>query len=133
MLKELYKTLSEIRSWAIGPVGFWMTWITMTAAAAICTAWAVGRTLAPKIQRTREGSSNLTVGQRGAARQSVTTLILLAMFLLFYISTILLWQDFVAPDNAVFTQITLAGITLYLKSGDPSGDVSFRLPCKNST
>jgi hypothetical protein len=106
MWKEIHNALSDIRIWAMRPVGFLVIWITMTVAAAI---WAARQASAPKIQRAREGSINLTLARQVATRRAVVAVILLAIFLVFYIALILLWEDFASDDSAMFTQITLVG------------------------
>jgi hypothetical protein len=107
MLKEIHDALWDMRAWASRPVGFLVIWITITVSAAICVAWAVGQ--APRIQRAKEGSINFTLVRQVATRRAVAALISLALFLVLYITMILLWEDFASGDNALFTQITLVG------------------------
>jgi hypothetical protein len=87
---------------------FWRTWIIVTAAVAICVAWAVGRTA--KTTNRNESKANLHLSWRlvGTPRD-VTALALLAVFLTFYSVMILVWEEFAYYDNSFFTLVTLKG------------------------
>jgi hypothetical protein len=123
--------------WAMRPANparFWLIWITLTAAAAICVASAGGRVAAPRSQKParRPISLNLTWRQVGAPR-AVATLVLLAVFLAFYIAVTLVWEDFAYYDNANYTLYTLKGrdFPLVIARGDgrftPLSDQEFNL------
>jgi hypothetical protein len=77
---------------------FWRTWIIVTATAAICVAWAVGRTA--KTTNRSESKANLYLSWRlvGTPRD-VTALALLAVFLTSYSVMILVWEDFAYYDK----------------------------------
>src|SRR5262249_39396480 len=107
MLKEIHDILWDMRAWASRPVGFWVIWITTTVSAAVAVAWAVRQASAPR--RAKEGSINFTLARQVATRRAVAALISLAIFLVFYITMILLWEDFASGDNILFSQITLFG------------------------
>src|SRR5580704_473160 len=106
MWKDIHNALSDIRIWAMRPVGFLVIWITMTVAAAI---WAARQASAPKIQRAREGSINLTLARQVATRRAVVAVILLAIFLVFYIALFLLGEDSASDDSGIFTKTPLVG------------------------
>jgi hypothetical protein len=84
------------------------TWIIMTATAAICVAWAVGRTA--KTTNRSESKANLYLSWRlvGTPRDA-TALALLAVFLTSYSVMILVWEEFAYYDNSFFTLVTLKG------------------------
>jgi hypothetical protein len=102
----LVQILTDV--YAVLLANFWRTWIIVTAAVAICVAWAVGRT-AKTIHRS-ESKANLYLSWRlvGTPRD-VTARALLAVFLTSYIVMILVWEDFVYYDNSFFTLVTLKG------------------------
>jgi hypothetical protein len=85
---------------------FWPPWITMTAVAAICVAWAVG-------SRAVQVPPKQSLGLASTARQwkydTVTSLALVALFLAGYIAMILVWETFAYHDNSIFTLYTLRG------------------------
>jgi hypothetical protein len=86
---------------------FWPIWITSTAVAAICVAWAVGRA-APSGRSQSERNVIPTWRQVGTAAD-VAALALLAAFLVSYITMTLVWEDFAYWDNEVFSLGTLKG------------------------
>jgi hypothetical protein len=84
------------------------TWIIVTATAAICVAWAVGRTA--KTTNRSESKANLYLSWRLVRTpRDVTALALLAVFLTFYIVMILAREEFAYYDNSFFTLVTLKG------------------------
>jgi hypothetical protein len=85
---------------------FWPTWITMTAAAAICVAWAVGLEAARVPPKQSLGFASTA---RQYKNEIVTSLTLLALFLAGYIAMILVWETFAYHDNSIFTLYTLRG------------------------
>ena len=106
------------------PARFWLIWITITAAAAICLAATVGR--APRGRKTTKRPINLflTWRQVGTPR-AVAALTLLAVFLASYTAMTLAWEDFAYYDNSLFTDVTLKGHDLGLQIWQ--GGASFRL------
>jgi hypothetical protein len=109
MSSRIDNVLSALHFWAARPVGFLLIWITMTVAAAICMVWANALASSPKVGRTTEISTTLTVTRQLGTRKAVAAVILLVIFLVFYIATTLLWEDFTWSDNSFFTIGTLVG------------------------
>src|SRR5271155_3379081 len=90
------------------PARFWLIWITITAAAAICLAAAVGQ--APRGQKTTKRPINLILTWRQVGTPgAVAALTLLAVFLASYAAMTLAWEDFSYFDNSYFTDVTLKG------------------------
>ena len=87
---------------------FWRTWIIVTATAAICVAWAVGRTATTRSQSESKTDLFLTWRLVGMPKD-MTALALLAVFLGSYSAMILVWEDFAYYDNSFFTLFTLKG------------------------
>ena len=97
--------------WAMRPAhSFWQIWITITAAAAICVAVAVGRPAAPRRQGATKRPINLIRTWREVETPgAVAALTLLAVIVAFYIAMTLVWEDFSFSDNPWFTLFTLKG------------------------
>jgi len=106
MWKEIHNALGEIHAWAMSPVGFWVIWITVTVAAAVCAAWSIEQASARKIQWAKEV---IAPAQQIETFRDIPAVILLAIFLAFYIAMTLLWEDFAYYDNSIFTRFTLIG------------------------
>jgi hypothetical protein len=84
------------------------TWIIVTATAAICVAWAVGRTATTRSKS--ESKTDLFLTRRLVGMpKDMTALALLAVFLGSYSVMILVWEDFAYYDNSSFTLFTLKG------------------------
>jgi hypothetical protein len=104
ILKALWAMLPH------NPARFWLIWITITAAAAICVASAVGQAAAPRRQEATRRPINLTLTWRQVGTpRAVAALTLLAVFLASYIAMTLVWEDFADYDNFNFTTTTLKG------------------------
>jgi hypothetical protein len=92
---------------------FWLIWITITAAAAIWVASAVGQVASPRRQKATKRPINLILTWRQVGTPgAVAALTLLAVFLASYIAIILAWEDFAYYDNEYFTLFTLKGQNL---------------------
>jgi hypothetical protein len=107
MSTQIHNALWAGRLWATRPLGFLLIWITMTVAAAICAAWAVGPASTPKIERATEGSIKLTLARQVGTPKAVAAVTLVAILLMFYIAMTLLWEDFTFDTD--FTLTTLMG------------------------
>jgi len=113
--EQLFKVLG-----AHNTARFFLIWMTITAAAAICVAAAVRRGVAgPK---TRVATERLVLRWRQVGTpRAVAFLTFLTIFLVSYIVMILIWEDFSYYDNEFFTQITLKGrnypLQLYRDAG----------------
>ena len=96
-----------------GTLPFGLIWITITAAAAIWVASAVGQVAAPTSQKATSRPIDLILMWRQAgtprAVAALTALTLLAVFLTSYTAMILMWEDFAYYDNSFFTLLTLKG------------------------
>src|SRR5271169_2922849 len=90
---------------------FWPIWVTLTAAAAICVAWAVGQAATPGGQSQYEGHLVPTWRQVGTPG-GIAALGMLAAFLVCYIAMILMWEDFAYYDHSFFTRGTLKGYNI---------------------
>src|SRR5271169_1160249 len=90
---------------------FWPIWVTLTAAAAICVAWAVGQAAAPGGQSQYERHLVPTWRQVGTPG-GIAALGMLAAFLVCYIAMILMWEDFAYYDHSFFTRGTLKGYNI---------------------
>jgi hypothetical protein len=87
---------------------FWLIWTTITAAAVIAVAWAVGHV--PRSEEATKRPINLILTWRQVeTARAVVALTLLAVFLASYIATILAWEDFAHYDNSLFHVSTLKG------------------------
>jgi hypothetical protein len=113
MSSRIDNVLSAVHFWAARPVGFLLIWITMTVAAAICMVWANALTSSPKARTTTEISTTLTLTRQLGTRKAVVAVILLVIFLVFYVATTLLWEDFTWYDNSLFTIGTLVGHNIF--------------------
>src|SRR5215471_12176831 len=87
---------------------FWLIWITITAAAMIAVAWAVGHVPRSDEATKRPINLILTWRQVGTPR-AVVALTLLAVFLASYIAITLAWEDFAYYDNSLFHLYALKG------------------------
>jgi hypothetical protein len=132
MSSRIDNVLSALHFWAARPVGFLLIWITMTVAAAICMVWANALASSPKVRRTTKISTTLTVTRQLGTRKAVAAVILLVIFLVFYIATTLLWEDFTWSDNSFFRLGRWSGTTSSRPSGWGKG-VSFLWLSKNLT
>jgi hypothetical protein len=99
---------------------FWPTWVTLTAAAAICVAWAVGQAAAPGGQSQYERHLVPTWRQVGTPG-GIAALGMLAAFLVCYIAMILVWEDFAYYDHSFFTRGTLKGYNIALEIWPENG------------
>ena len=89
---------------------FWLVWLAITAAAAICVALAVGQVGPPRRQEATRRPVNLTLTRRQVnTPKGVVGLACLAVFLTFYITIILVWEDFTDYAYGGFTFGTLRG------------------------
>ena len=108
----------QIRLWATHygrSLPFGLIWITITAAAAICVASAVGQGAIPTSQMARRRPIDLILMWRQAGTpRAVAALTVLAVFLTSYIAMMLVWEDFAYYDNWFFTLFTLKGHNLSL-------------------
>ena len=86
---------------------FRLTWITLTAAAAICVAWAVGQAATSRSKGQSE--TNLMVWRQVGTPRGIASLALLAVFLASYVAITLVWEDFAFYDYSLFTDGTLKG------------------------
>jgi len=87
---------------------FWLIWITITAAAMIAVAWAVGHV--PRSEEATKRPINLILTWRQVETpRAVVALTLLAVFLASYIAMTLAWEDFAYYDNSLFHLTTLKG------------------------
>ena len=103
--RQLFKVL-----WAHNTARFFVIWITITAAAAICVAAAVRRVAGPKTLVPTERTISLVLRWRQVGTpRAVALLTFLTIFLASYLAIILVWEDFAYYDNELFTQITLKG------------------------
>ena len=109
---------------------FWPIWITITAAAAIGLAAAVGQ--APRGQKKRPINLILTWRQVGTPG-AVAALTLLAVFLASYIAMTLAREDFAYSDDAQFIDVTLRGHDIALQISRGGTGASFGLPFSNLT
>ena len=87
---------------------FWRNWITLTAAAAICVAWAVWQPVPIRSQRKGE-TNRFTTWRQVTTPGALAAVALLAAFLAFYIVMTLAWEDFAFYDDSDFTLSTLKG------------------------
>jgi hypothetical protein len=102
----------QILLWAKrhGSLPFDLIWITITAAAAIWVASAVGQVAAPTSQKgTRRPINLILTWRRAGASRAVAALTLLAVFLASYIAMTLVWEDFAHYDDHLFTLLILKG------------------------
>jgi hypothetical protein len=86
---------------------FWPIWITMTAAAAISVAYAVGWTTNPTAQK--QSVSFMRTGWKVGSGGTLAAMMLLTLFLAAYIQMILAWENFTYHDNSIFTLYTHRG------------------------
>ena len=112
MIIFLSQILRDLQSMLIAH--FWPTWVTLTAAAAICVAWAVGKAAAPGGQSQYERHLVPTWRQVGTPG-GIAALGMLAAFLVCYIAMILMWEDFAYYDHSFFTRGTLKGYNIALE------------------
>jgi hypothetical protein len=92
---------------------FVLIWITITAVAAVSTASALGRVVAPASQKTTKSVADLfLMWRRLRAPNIITALTLLGVFLGCYIALILIFEDFTHYDDSIFTQGTLKGYNI---------------------
>ena len=121
MLMSVFKQIFTAL-WASEHGQFLLIWITITTAAAICVAIAVGQVVTPSSQKATQRTINLimTWRQVGTPR-AVVTLALLAAFLVCYIAITLVWEDFAYFDNEYFTLHTLQGHNISLRIHPGSG------------
>jgi hypothetical protein len=95
---------------AMLPALFWLIWTTITAAAAICVAFAVGYAANPTHQKEKKGAFNLVLTwRRPDAYRASAAIALLTVFLGSYVTMSLVWEDFAYYDNSIFTLFTLKG------------------------
>ena len=89
---------------------FWLIWTTITTAAAIYVALAVGHAATRIAREEKKGaiSVGLTWRQVGAPR-AFAAMALLAVFLGAYVTMTLVWEDFAYYDNSIFTLDILEG------------------------
>ncbi len=111
-------SLEQIVSWAAGHgniLRFGLIWLTITIAALICVALAVGRVDAPIGQDARSHPRNLALVWRQAwAPSAVAMSMLLVAFVASYIALIVAWEAFAYYDDSVFTLSTLKGHNIQL-------------------
>src|SRR5689334_12275017 len=104
--------LEQIISWAVrhgNILQFGLIWITVTIAAVICVALAVGRTATPIGQDARPPRSLDLAWRHVCAPSAIATLTLLGAFVASYVALILVWEAFAYYDDSVFTLGTLKG------------------------
>src|SRR5690349_11050422 len=103
----------QTRLWAMhhgGSLLFGLSWITITAAAAIWVASTAGQVAIPISQNAKSRPVDLVpVWRRVKAPGDVAALTLLAVFVAFYVVMTLIWEDFAYYDNSQLTQSTLKG------------------------
>jgi hypothetical protein len=111
-------SLEQIGPWAVrhgNTLLFGLIWITITIAAVLCVAVAVGRVAAPTGQDARRHSSSLPLARRQAwALSSVAMSTLLVAFVASYIALIVAWDAFAYYDDSLFTLSTLKGHNIRL-------------------
>jgi hypothetical protein len=92
---------------------FVLIWITITAVAAVSTASALRRVVAPARQQTTKSTADIFLMWRNLrAHKTITALTLLGVFLGCYIALILIFEDFAYYDDSIFTQGTLKGFNI---------------------
>jgi hypothetical protein len=94
---------------------FAVPWVTITGAAIIYLIWALRRSVPPIHDERGKYRNKGLLTQRPA--EAVAALTLLGVFLTFYISLILVWEDFDYYDNELFLLGTLKGHYLPLRAG----------------
>ena len=105
LLVQILKAL-----WALRPQRFWLIWVPITTASLIYVISMVGSVPIPMRQETSRTPWKVILTREQIWNpRAVIALTLLATFLVSYIATILIWEDFAYYDNDQLTLYSVKG------------------------
>jgi hypothetical protein len=102
---------AQVFSWTIRhsvPLLFGLVWITVTSAAAVWAAFSLRLPASSPLKTTRSIDPR-HMWRPGGLACAFAALTFLGIFLAFYVTMILVWEDFAYYDNSQLTLLTLKG------------------------